>query len=432
MSLDRLRYPESLPITARREELVAGDPRAPGGDRRRRDRLGQEHAAARSCASRPAAASTALIGHTQPRRVAARTIAERVAEELGTPLGDDVGYTVRFNDQVGDGDARQGDDRRHPARRAPARPDAPPLRHADHRRGPRAQPQHRLHPRLPEAAAAAAARPEGDRHVGHDRHRAASPSTSAPTARRRRCSRSTGRTFPVEVRYRPFGGDDPTIRRRSRPGAGDRRRRRRAGRRRPGRRARVPQRRARDPRHRRRAAHAEQLAATLEVLPLYARLSAAEQHRIFQPHRGRRVVLATNVAETSITVPGMRYVVDAGTARISRYSRRLKVQRLPIEPISQASADQRAGRCGRVAPGICIRLYAEDDFDGPARVHRARDPAHQPGLGHPADDGDRPRRRRRVPVRRAARPRRRSATATCCSRSSARIDRADRRRGRAG
>ena len=92
------------------------------------------------------------------------------------------------------------------------------------------------------------------------------------------------------------------------------------------------------------------------------RLSSAEQHRIFEPHRGRRVVLSTNVAETSITVPGVRYVVDAGVARISRYSRRLKVQRLPIEPVSQASANQRAGRCGRVAPGICIRLYTEGDY----------------------------------------------------------------------
>ena len=98
------------------------------------------------------------------------------------------------------------------------------------------------------------------------------------------------------------------------------------------------------------------------MLPLYARLSAAEQHRVFQPHTGRRVVLATNVAETSLTVPGIRYVVDPGTARISRYSRRLKVQRLPIEKISQASANQRAGRCGRVAEGICIRLYSEEDF----------------------------------------------------------------------
>ncbi len=100
-----------------------------------------------------------------------------------------------------------------------------------------------------------------------------------------------------------------------------------------------------------------------EIVPLYARLSAAEQHRVFSPHSGRRVVLSTNVAETSLTVPGIRYVVDPGTARISRYSLRTKVQRLPIEPISQASARQRAGRCGRVADGICIRLYSEEDFE---------------------------------------------------------------------
>ena len=99
-----------------------------------------------------------------------------------------------------------------------------------------------------------------------------------------------------------------------------------------------------------------------EVLPLYARLSSAEQHRVFAPHAGRRIVLATNVAETSLTVPGIRYVIDPGTARISRYSARTKVQRLPIEPISQASAAQRAGRCGRVAPGVCIRLYSEEDL----------------------------------------------------------------------
>ena len=99
-------------------------------------------------------------------------------------------------------------------------------------------------------------------------------------------------------------------------------------------------------------------------MPLYSRLSAAEQHRVFQPHTGRRVVLATNVAETSLTVPGIRYVVDTGVARISRYSVRTKVQRLPIEPISQASANQRSGRCGRVEAGIAIRLYSEEDFDG--------------------------------------------------------------------
>jgi ATP-dependent helicase HrpA len=95
---------------------------------------------------------------------------------------------------------------------------------------------------------------------------------------------------------------------------------------------------------------------------LYARLSTAEQHRVFAPHPGRRIILATNVAETSLTVPGIRYVIDPGTARISRYSNRLKVQRLPIEPISQASANQRAGRCGRLEDGICIRLYGEDDY----------------------------------------------------------------------
>jgi ATP-dependent helicase HrpA len=100
----------------------------------------------------------------------------------------------------------------------------------------------------------------------------------------------------------------------------------------------------------------------VDVLPLYARLSAAEQHKVFAPHDVRRVVLATNVAETSLTVPGIRYVVDPGTARVSRYSHRLKVQRLPIEAVSQASANQRAGRCGRTSDGICIRLYTEDDF----------------------------------------------------------------------
>ncbi len=99
-----------------------------------------------------------------------------------------------------------------------------------------------------------------------------------------------------------------------------------------------------------------------EILPLYARLSNSEQNRVFQPHRGRRIVLATNVAETSLTVPGIKYVIDPGTARISRYSYRTKVQRLPIEPVSQASANQRKGRCGRVSEGVCIRLYSEDDF----------------------------------------------------------------------
>ena len=191
----------------------------------------------------------------------------------------------------------------------------------------------------------------------------------------------SGRTYPVEIRYRPL--EVPVAcrrrgRRRSRrprprsrahrvarPDRGHRRRHRRTRGRAARRRAGVPVRRARDPGHRRSAARS---LRNTEVLPLYARLPTAEQQRVFPPHTGRRIVLATNVAETSLTVPGIRYVVDPGTARISRYSRRTKVQRLPIEPISQASAAQRAGRSGRTAPGVCIRLYSEEDFDVPARA----------------------------------------------------------------
>ena len=122
-----------------------------------------------------------------------------------------------------------------------------------------------------------------------------------------------------------------------------------------------------------------------EVLPLYSRLSNQEQNRVFQSHRGRRLVLSTNVAETSLTVPGIRYVIDTGVARISRYSVRSKIQRLPIEPISQASANQRAGRCGRVAPGICCRLYDENDFINRPEYTDPENSAHQSGLGDFAD-----------------------------------------------
>ncbi|MGH2901444.1 MAG: ATP-dependent RNA helicase HrpA, partial [Solirubrobacteraceae bacterium] len=164
----------------------------------------------------------------------------------------------------------------------------------------------------------------------------------------------SGRTYPVEVRYEPVADDTDPVDAigdavaqllRDAPGdvlvflSGEREIRDTA------------------------EALAGRLRDDVAILPLYARLSPAEQQRVFQPHGERRVVLATNVAETSLTVPGIRYVIDPGLARISRYSRRLKVQRLPIEKISQASANQRAGRCGRVADGICIRLYAEDDFD---------------------------------------------------------------------
>ena len=174
-------------------------------------------------------------------------------------------------------------------------------------------------------------------------------------------------------------------------------------------------------------------AHRLEVVPLYSRLSAAEQHRVFAPHtRGRRVVLATNVAETSLTVPGIRYVVDTGVARISRYSVRTKVQRLPIEPISQASANQRSGRCGRRRAGHRDPALLRGGLRGPPGVHRPGDPAHQPGQRHPPDGLAAARRHRPVPVRRAARQAQRHAPASSCSRSSGALGRPRRRseRGR--
>ena len=187
----------------------------------------------------------------------------------------------------------------------------------------------------------------------------------------------SGRTYPVELRYRPVGDGDQT------DAIGD-----------------AVEELLREPpgdvlvflsgeREIRDTAEALQgrLRPDVEILPLYARLSTREQHRVFQPSGARRIVLATNVAETSLTVPGIRYVVDPGTARISRYSARLKVQRLPIEPISQASADQRKGRCGRVADGICIRLYDEQDFEAAPALHRPGDPAHEPRLRAAPDGG---------------------------------------------
>ena len=225
------------------------------------------------------------------------------------------------------------------------RPAAAPLRHDDHRRGARAQPQHRLPARLPRAAAAPPARPEGDHHLGDDR----------PGALRRRTSATrpmvevSGRTYPVEVRYRPLAEPDgapasgatrPTLRTPG-PDRGDRATpstswRREAPRRHPG----VPRRRARDPRHRRRAAarcppsRPDQLECCRSTPGCPRPSSSACSSPARRP---RRIVLATNVAETSLTVPGIRYVVDPGIARICRYSRATKVQRLPIEPISQAS-----------------------------------------------------------------------------------------------
>ena len=317
-----------------------------------------------------------MIGHTQPRRLAARTVAERIAEELDTPLGGPVGYSVRFTDQVSDRTliklmtdgillAEIQRDRRL------LRYDTLILDEAHERSlnidfllGYLC----RLLPRRPDLKViVTSATIEPERFAAHF--------AGAPIVE------VTGRTYPVEIRYRPLElpaaideGDDPddpdheVVRVEPRdqteaiidalqelsaepPGdvlvflSGERE--------------------IRDTAEAVRAAY-RGTPRDVEVLPLYARLPTADQHKVFVPNTSRltrRVVLATNVAETSLTVPGIRYVIDPGTARISRYSRRTKVQRLPIEPISQASAAQRSGRSGRTAPGVCIRLYSEQDFD---------------------------------------------------------------------
>ena len=324
----------------------------------------------------------AMIGHTQPRRIAARSIAERVAEEIGSVVGGLVGYKVRFSDQVGDTTlvkvmtdgillAEIHGDRRL------SRYDTIIIDEAHERSLNIDFLLGYLKTLLPK-------RPDLKLIITSatiDTERFAEHFDDAPVVE------VSGRAYPVEVRYRPLDGasvpeprDQPqgicdAVVELTGEGSGD-----------------IlvfcsGEREIRDAAD----ALAELRLPHTEVVPLYGRLSSAEQHRVFQPHRGRRVVLATNVAETSLTVPGIRYVVDAGTARISRYSRRTKVQRLPIEPVSQASADQRAGRCGRLGPGVCIRLYSEDEYQARPRVHRTGDSAHQSGVGHPADGSPRSR-----------------------------------------
>ena len=297
-----------------------------------------------------------LIGHTQPRRIAARAVATRIASELKVQLGHAVGYKVRFNDQTRqDTYVKLMTDgillAEAQADRFLSGYDTLIIDEAHERslnidfllgllRG--------LLPRRPDLKLIITS-------ATIDPQRFAKHFGDAPVLE------ISGRTYPVEVRYQPpVDADDPesedlavedAIVRAADSLAGDG----------PGDML-VFLAGEREIRETAEALRKHHPPGT-QILPLYSRLSAEEQMRVFQPHPGRRIVLATNVAETSLTVPGIRYVIDPGNARMSRYSARTKVQRLPIEKVSQASADQRKGRCGRVGPGVCVRLYDEADFN---------------------------------------------------------------------
>ncbi|MET8649095.1 ATP-dependent RNA helicase HrpA [Nocardia aurea] len=364
-----IRFPEQLPVTQRREDIAAAIAAHQVVIVAGETGSGKTTQIPKICLEL-GRGIRGTIGHTQPRRLAARTVAERIAEELGTELGDVVGYTVRFTDQASDrtlvklmtdGILLAEIQRDRMLRRY----DTIIIDEAHERSlnidfllGYLAQ----LLPRRPDLKViitSATIDPEL-----FARHFADENGVPAPIVE------VSGRSFPVEIRYRPLSLELPVVaddeeedtrvvdrdpvdaigdavRELFAEGDGD---------------VLVFLSGEREIRDTADALRDLKLPRT-EIVPLYARLSAAEQHRVFQPHTGRRVVLATNVAETSLTVPGIRYVVDPGTARISRYSMRTKVQRLPIEEVSQASARQRSGRCGRVADGIAIRLYSEQDFD---------------------------------------------------------------------
>ncbi|GAB3473009.1 ATP-dependent helicase [Polaromonas eurypsychrophila] len=307
-----------------------------------------------------------LIGHTQPRRIAASSVAKRIAEELKTPLGDVVGYKVRFQDRL----SRDASVKLMTDGILLAETQTDPLLKAydtiiideAHERSLNIDfllgYLRQLLPRRPDLKVViTSATIDAQRFADYF----ASSKGPAPVIM------VSGRMFPVEQRYRPYeesrdydlndaiaDGVDELWRNPHSAGdiliflPGEREIREAAD-------------------HLRKHLAHQPLFRNAEVLPLFARLSQAEQDRIFDGHTGRRIVLATNVAETSLTVPGIRYVIDAGTARVKRYSFRNKVEQLMVEPVSQAAANQRAGRCGRVADGICIRLYDEPDFLGRPR-----------------------------------------------------------------
>jgi ATP-dependent helicase HrpA len=365
-------FPEGLPVSARREEIMAAM---------------DQHQVIIVCGETGSGKTTQLpkialmlgrgklnakpgerarmIGHTQPRRIAASSVAKRIAEELKTPLGEVVGFKVRFQDRL----SKNASVKLMTDGILLAETQTDPLLQAydtiiideAHERSLNIDfllgYLRQILPRRPDLKiVVTSATIDADRFAKHF----ASRNGPAPVIM------VSGRTFPVEQRYRPFeesrdyglndaiadgvdelwqggaGGDILIFL------PGEREIREAAD-------------------HLRKHLAHQPLTRNAEVLPLFARLSQAEQDQIFEASNGRRIVLATNVAETSLTVPGIRYVIDAGMARVKRYSLRSKVEQLMVEPISQAAANQRAGRCGRVANGICIRLYDDKDFAGRPR-----------------------------------------------------------------
>jgi len=369
----KIEFPEGLPVSARRDELMAAIQAhqvvivcGETGSGKTTQLPKMALALGRGRLNAKAGEKGRLIGHTQPRRIAATSVAKRIAEELHTPVGEVVGYKVRFNDRL----SKTASVKLMTDGILLAETQSDPLLQAydtliideAHERSLNIDfllgYLRQILPRRPDLKIiVTSATIDADRFAQHF----ASAKGPAPVLI------VSGRTYPVEVRWRPFEesrdhGLEDAI-------------------------AEAVDELWRDPRQQgdilvflpgereiREAAdhlrhHLGHQATTrgAEVLPLFARLSQAEQDRVFEPHPGRRIVLSTNVAETSLTVPGIRYVIDTGTARVKRYSFRSKVEQLLVEPISQAAANQRSGRCGRVADGICIRLYDEKDFAGRPR-----------------------------------------------------------------
>ncbi|TDN69532.1 ATP-dependent RNA helicase HrpA [Paraburkholderia sp. BL10I2N1] len=376
-------FPEALPVSARRDEIARAIEQNQVVIVSGETGSGKTTQLPKICLSLGrglGAGGSGLIGHTQPRRIAASATGRRIAEELGTPFGEAVGYKVRFTDNLAPGASVKlmtdgillAETQTDPLLTAY---DTIIIDEAHERSlnidfllGYLKE----ILPKRPDLKLiVTSATIDADRFARHF----GSEEKPAPVIE------VSGRLYPVEVRYRPVAEDSPAVKAAESPAARERPKNQREADRDlmdaivdavdelcregsgdvlvflPG------EREIRDAAEALRKHHPPHT----EILPLFARLSAAEQERVFKPSNARRIVLATNVAETSLTVPGIRYVVDTGVARVKRYSYRNKVEQLQVEPISQAAANQRAGRCGRVAEGVCIRLYEDTDFQSRVR-----------------------------------------------------------------